>query len=465
MALAATTVWEIRSTAAASNVNGGGFNASNAEVTKVDYSLQDAAQVTITDLSGEGGTTLTSAAGAGGEFTTAMCGNLINIAGQGTYEVVTRTSATVVEVDRNLGTFSGATGRVGGALNNVTDAMMEQLVPGNVVWIASGTYTTGAVSVSTPSPTATLPISLVGYKATRGDVCAGTDRPTLNSAALGFIVANSFWRCRNIIFAHASTDTTTCLKFSGGSCAFYNCKFSNTQAGGSTVNAITCGGSNYNFMGCEFAASGSATHNGTTPGDNSRFVGCYFHDLTGGVVVTATYVYVVGCVFASCASRGLYVGSSSLAHAGLVAENTFYNCAIGIEDATTSTGAFTGFLVCNNVFSECGTDISLRQSVPGHLILAGNCHSGSTTANFSASALALPMLLALEYCSDIATTWHPADNSWDPLLVDPANGDFRVRAAARGKALPSATPGGAAASTNWAVPGALQPAAVTAHVG
>ncbi len=41
MALPATTVWEVRSSATASNVNGGAFDSAG---TGTDYSQQDAAQ-------------------------------------------------------------------------------------------------------------------------------------------------------------------------------------------------------------------------------------------------------------------------------------------------------------------------------------------------------------------------------------------------------------------------------------
>src|SRR4051812_13205674 len=55
-ALPSTTVWEVRSTATAANVNGGGFNPSVASP-GTDYSQQDASQFSGSDLASTVGTT------------------------------------------------------------------------------------------------------------------------------------------------------------------------------------------------------------------------------------------------------------------------------------------------------------------------------------------------------------------------------------------------------------------------
>ena len=73
MALAATTVWEVRSTG--NDNNGGGYNTAAGTT---DYSQQNSPQLGLTDLAtpGAGSTTLTSAVGG---FTAAMVGNIIQI--------------------------------------------------------------------------------------------------------------------------------------------------------------------------------------------------------------------------------------------------------------------------------------------------------------------------------------------------------------------------------------------------
>jgi hypothetical protein len=61
MALSAATVWEMRTTGA--QTNGGGY-ANLAPGTSVDYSQQDAAQLSLSDIATDGaGTGLSSATG------------------------------------------------------------------------------------------------------------------------------------------------------------------------------------------------------------------------------------------------------------------------------------------------------------------------------------------------------------------------------------------------------------------
>ena len=72
MALAATTQWDVRTTG--DDTNGGAFNTASSGT---DYSQQDAAQITYTDLViGGTNTQLTSAANP---FTAAHVGNLVNV--------------------------------------------------------------------------------------------------------------------------------------------------------------------------------------------------------------------------------------------------------------------------------------------------------------------------------------------------------------------------------------------------
>src|SRR5205814_2364059 len=117
MALSAAIVWECRASGANDN-NGGGFKAG---ASGTDYSQQNSAQLTLTDLATTGVvTTLTSVTGG---FTSAMVGNTINIASgtnftAGFYEITAFTNSNTVTLDRAPTTAAGAagTGSVGGAL-------------------------------------------------------------------------------------------------------------------------------------------------------------------------------------------------------------------------------------------------------------------------------------------------------------------------------------------------------------
>src|SRR4030067_952391 len=151
--LPSTGVIEIRSTATANNVNGGGFNAARGGT---NYAQQEAAQLTNTDLTtaGAGATTVTS---AGGGFTSAMVGNYIHITA-GTYfqaslyEIVTFTDANNVILDRTPSSGaagSGGTFYVGGAMSlnsTLDDDLFELGAAGNIFFITETNSSFGGKS-------------------------------------------------------------------------------------------------------------------------------------------------------------------------------------------------------------------------------------------------------------------------------------------------------------------------------
>jgi hypothetical protein len=188
MTLHASTVWEIRPTGSQSN--GGGFY-NRDPGTSVDYSQQDAAQLTLADIATDGaGTGVSSVTGG---FTAAMVGNIIHItegtATAGWYEIVAWTSSNAVTIDRSAGlNKTGVTGVVGGAFtlggNLDTDFWAsKQKVAGNIIYIKAGTYVLQESVSFQNSGTSALPIQVVGYNATRGDSPTGSNRPLINCGA------------------------------------------------------------------------------------------------------------------------------------------------------------------------------------------------------------------------------------------------------------------------------------------
>lgn len=136
MAFAATVIWQSRPRAGNAN-NGGGFDPVSG-TPGFDYSQQNSAQVTYTDLviGAINTSTLTSAAHP---FTAAHVGNIINITGGTGFTVqrvqVLSVTATVATIDVSAGTVSstGGTGYLGGALNNA-EACAALMVSGNTFY-------------------------------------------------------------------------------------------------------------------------------------------------------------------------------------------------------------------------------------------------------------------------------------------------------------------------------------------
>lgn len=165
MAKSATSVWEIRPTAGNDN-NGGGFDASIASA-GTDYSQQNAAQLNVTDLVGNGTTTLTSVTGG---FTAAMIANALWQNGDTDRYFITAVGSTnSITVDRATGTFTAKTCNVGGALATNNEAFSARGgVGGNVFWLkASGTLAVAGAQTSPPSGTGAARTLLIGYNATR----------------------------------------------------------------------------------------------------------------------------------------------------------------------------------------------------------------------------------------------------------------------------------------------------------
>lgn len=165
MALSANTVWEVRTTG--SNTNGGGFVTGSGGM---DYSQQDAPQLSVTDGVCSGNTTLTSATGG---FTAAMVGNIVYLSsGPGWYQIVARTDTNTVTLDRAGPNATGMTTKVGGALAGVKVAY-DASAARNRIWVRTGTYTENdTINIRDDS----TPTYIAGYGTNRGDRVKATLR-------------------------------------------------------------------------------------------------------------------------------------------------------------------------------------------------------------------------------------------------------------------------------------------------
>lgn len=184
MAIAATAVWEVRTTG--NDANGGFYDSGG-----TDYSQQDAAQLTLADVVTNGTTSVTSATGG---FTAAMIGNGINVAGA-IRQISAFTSTNTITVDALISAASGQAGRVGGAL--ATPAVATGFMTGgNTAFIkyhASNVYgiNQGSTQNTTGGPMslnvahATSKTRLVGYDSTRTVTSTDANRPILRTTTGG----------------------------------------------------------------------------------------------------------------------------------------------------------------------------------------------------------------------------------------------------------------------------------------
>lgn len=176
MALAAASVFEVRT--AGAEDNGAGFVTGAAGT---DYSQQDAKRTatgtddSTTDGVANGTTTFTSATA---NFGTTIVGNIICLSGgtgtltKGWYQVTARASATDITLDRTVATGTGITMNIGGALASLGMSGGVGLVATNKIWVKSGTYAISSVSTNVTNGcfAPAVRVFVEGYGATRGDL-------------------------------------------------------------------------------------------------------------------------------------------------------------------------------------------------------------------------------------------------------------------------------------------------------
>ena len=401
MAILEHTNWDIRTTGAATN--GSGFIDSNPG-TSVDYSQQDAAQLSLTDLASDGsGTGISSVTGG---FTAAMEGNCMYIAGSGWttgwYQITAYTDPNTITIDRNAGASqTGGTGNVGGAwLPNQTDAtaFFSTVNKGqyNTCYWKSGTYT------GTWSGQWTVSASYCrwrGYDTTHGDRPILDDRPFIEFGNTG---GNLYWsgiggRSDNMRINSSYTSGSNDGVIIGGSYHIQsNCKC--TRSGYNGAAAINFSSYEAQIYMSEYISGIGTAVKFADPGFSMSF--CYIHDSKAGVAYTSTSASNCSfdtCIFANITDVGL------APYAGVKANNcVFYVCGVAIRFQSTyctitnsifhsnTTALYSGYeynLSDNNYYYNNGTDFD-NQAVAG-----------------------LQDVLGV-----------------DPLLADPANGDFTLAA-------------------------------------
>jgi len=289
MALTARALWGVRS--GGDDLNGNYFF-DEIPGTSVDYTDQDAAEVTRANCStpGIGSTTLTDAA-AGGLFTTAMPGNGVWISAGvnfvvGMYYIKTWTDANNVVLDRSpTPGGAGAAGacKIGGSRATFTDAFFEGVSVGDTVWIESGTYTLTESSWVGKLGTSADRIKVYGYNAVRGDEPVDNDRP--------YIVCTAAWQWefrRHWEIAHVRMlgSNTYVLRLSGLYGRAWNLKVQN-DSGVANRLAIQADGTGCIVEDCEcISDNGYALVVALT--GVARFNEC--HDSVRGIEVTGASV-------------------------------------------------------------------------------------------------------------------------------------------------------------------------------
>jgi len=391
-ALNANTVFEIRTTGG--NDHGGGFVTG---ASGTDYSQQADPQYDITngDATGVGAVMTTATAAAN------MVGNIGYLVGGthctvGWYEILSVVAGVSITLDRNFISDVGHTDvhfHIGGAFllgGALDDEFTEALVAGNTVYVKTGTYTAAEAVAQAVDGTALAPITWIGYTAARNDATVGTNRPLFDFTSYN-LTFGDYTIAKNIRFTPALTNGI-CGGFYG---TFINCKFTNSSgtAGRFAFYSLTS-----KLISCEFVSTNGIGIYAEGP---DAIVNCYVHDSVTGIQSTSSSVKIIGNVIDTCTTGISYTAAAPVSH--VVMQNTVYNCPTGISGGVCASSSFI-----NNIITACTTGASWTTEQKINF-WDYNCWNNGA--------------------GDVSNvTKGPHDITVDPLLTDPANGDFTLQA-------------------------------------
>lgn len=373
MAFGAASVFEIRATATGgANVNGGGFNPSNAGGNTTDYSQQDGAQYGFANLASTNGTTNPSVVtSASHNFVAADVGNFLKInAGTnwtvGWYEIVS-VAGNAATLDRAVGTaanISSGTFNVGGAITlggtgTSSDAIFfNSATAGNKFWIKNGSYALGASTTITTAGTNSAPIIIEGYNANRNDKPLTSNRPAFSNVAATWTFG-TFWNVRYLdISSTASTQTVTI----GADGTARNCKFNMTSA--TATRFAYRAGVRSMAVNCEMLSS-SATDGAAiahSAAGTAMFIGCYIHDSVLLATLSGANVASIwnNCIFKTPSSKGLTIATSTVGH--LVTNSTFYGAETPAGTAVDLGTGVASVRLINNIIYGFTTGVTHADS-------------------------------------------------------------------------------------------------------
>lgn len=305
------------------------------------------------------------------------------------------------------------------------------VVPGNNIFIKSGTYTlTSTISSFFMCGSSANQIRIIGYNSTRTQSSTDSTRPLITTATdstdLIQTTSSQYLVFKNIDFS--TTATTKANAFSNATrgslnITFRNCKFTSFVIGINSGTGITSIGGlsvfTTEFNSCSTSAINQSL-GGTTP---CVAMGNLFR-LCGNCITNASGIWILSRNAFATSTKGLNWTSASNGFVCSISNNVFYSNTTGISLANTADTASSLVLV-NNIFWD-GTDgisgVTGTLLEYGRAFVGGNAfggQSGSARVNFNAGE------------GDIVLTADP--------FVDGANYNFSLANNAGGGQLVRAT--------------------------
>jgi hypothetical protein len=375
-AVNAGMVWEFRSTATASMVNGCGYDSTVASP-GTDYSLQDGSQFNGSNLATTNGTTnpcvVTSATH---NFVSTDNGNAIHITSGGNFTAgwyeIKSTAGNAATLDRacaSTASTSNGVWTVGGACNFGSATLDAQffatatspVVSGNIVYFKNGTYTAGSTLTAGTAGTATAPINIIGYNSTRSDAPTGSTRPVINMQATQWTIGGNW----NVSYLQVTGSAATLFAIAPSSQVLFS-KFTNTsRTAGRIALSIPSAATNTYVEGVEAISYVGRAIQSSSSANGDTIIGSYLHDsdicyTTSATTVTTTLVDNIldGCIAAGFQFTGTKTGSTFIYGNTISGAINKTNNAVGISLATGATNV----RVENNIITGWASGITHADS-------------------------------------------------------------------------------------------------------
>lgn len=337
MAIAETTVWELRS--GGNNNNGGGFNS---EAAGTDRSQSDTPFANGTNLTVDG-TTNTDVAPDGYTPVSADVGNIIQITAGGGwtvgfYEILSIASGKW-RLDRSPAATSTASGTwaLGGGLATF-QKVGDNVAQGHTVFVQYGTFSISTTFSYAKAGASGKEINWVGYDSDRSLRTTDTNRPLLTTAtnSLKLFTTNGVQSTnfRNIAFSNTAgtRDYLITNATSGSSTSWIRCLFD----GFVTLNPYSTTAANNHYLTLRYCEVKNCTSGAISIAPSGSFdaFGTWFHDMPYAVTHgnSAGTMTLVGCVFSNITNEGLSISRTTTSQPNIVVRFcTFFNCGYGIR--------------------------------------------------------------------------------------------------------------------------------------
>jgi hypothetical protein len=423
MAIGVNTVWRVR--AGGNDANGAGYD-STISGAATDYTKQDAAQLSLSDVACSSNTTVTSTTGG---FTSAMIGNAIRITGGGAtsgyYFITAVGSLTSITVDRTPGAVTNGTGKVGGAaatwqrVANNSSSAGDKCVGGNTVFIrgaGSDTPTSNDYTFtgSTVSPAGDSTNSYVKFVGENG-------RPRLQGDGLMWSNCSWCWWENLYITTSSNTSGTSGMISANGNCVIKNLVVNTNNQ--TSMAGLSATNSNVVIYDTEVFA---------TTGTPSTSASSY------GILASSYALRVVGCHIHNCRNTGIQDasgGAGVIVQDCLIHDNSVDGVALAgttvnpiVRNCTIDSNAGNGISVLT---SASLSTAEIRNNIISNHTVAGKkglvISSGTTALNDKIKSLCDYNCYynnTAHFGSISAGTHDTVDV--DPLYVDRVNGNYAI---------------------------------------